>query len=48
MKEDGAQLRRVAAWLAILALPFAYANVGLALVAANFDLVAFGDLAQGL
>ncbi len=36
--------RRIAAWLAILALPLAYANVGLALAAINFDLGGFGDM----
>ena len=41
-------LRRVAAWLAILALPLAYANVGLALVAVDFDLPAFSDQVGGL
>lgn len=41
------QLRRIAAWLAILALPLAYANVGLALIAVDFDLTAFRDLAYG-
>ena len=40
-------LRRTAAWLAILALPLAYANVGLALVAVDFDLATFGDLERG-
>jgi hypothetical protein len=33
--------------LAILALPLAYANVGLALLAVGFDLTAFEDLAYG-
>ena len=37
------QLRRTAAWLAVWALPLAYANVGLALVAVDFDLATFGD-----
>lgn len=36
-----------AAWLAILALPLAYANVGLALLAIDFDLAAFADTARG-
>jgi hypothetical protein len=40
-------LRRTAAWLAILALPLAYANVGLALVAVDFDFAAFGDFEGG-
>ena len=41
------QLRFAAAWLAILALPLAYANVGLALIAVDFDLAAFGDQVHG-
>jgi len=40
--------RRVAAWLAIVAMPLAYANVGLALVAVGFDLGIFSDARAGL
>ncbi len=40
--------RRMAAWLAIFALPLAYANVGLALVAVGFDPSAFRDASVGL
>ena len=47
MTKNTLQLRRVAAWLAILAMPLACANVGLALVAVDFDLALFGDLASG-
>jgi len=45
--KDNKHLRRTAAWLAILALPLAYANVGLGLLAADFDLTAFEDAVQG-
>lgn len=45
--KDNKNLRRIAAWLAILALPLAYANVGLGLLAADFDLTAFEDAVQG-
>jgi hypothetical protein len=41
------QLRRTAAWLAVWALPLAYANVGLALAAVDFDLATFGDFERG-
>lgn len=47
MTKNTWQLRRVAAWLAILALPFAFANVGLALVAVDYDFTLFGDFASG-
>lgn len=40
-------LRRIAAWLAVLAVPLAYANVGLALVAVNFDFSTFQEAALG-
>ncbi|MEA3396089.1 MAG: hypothetical protein U9R05_01325 [Chloroflexota bacterium] len=44
---EGKTFQRTAAWLAILALPLAYANVGLALMAIDFDLTAFADTARG-
>jgi len=47
MTKNTWQLRRVAAWLAILALPLACANVGLALVAVDYDLTLFGDFDSG-
>ncbi len=40
--------RRVAGWLAIIAMPLAYANVGLALVAVGFDLGILSDAQAGL
>ncbi len=46
--ENNVPLRRMAAWLAILALPLAFANVGLALAAINFDLAGFGNMAYGV
>ncbi|MBU0492646.1 MAG: hypothetical protein KKA73_27280 [Chloroflexi bacterium] len=41
------RFHRTASALAILALPLAYANVGLALIAINWDLAAFSDAARG-
>lgn len=46
MKGDK-KFQHIAAWLAILALPLAYANVGLALLAIDFDLTAFADTTHG-
>lgn len=41
------KLGQIAAWLAILAVPLAYANVGLALVAVDFDLSTFSETILG-
>jgi hypothetical protein len=41
------KLGQIAAWLSILAVPLAYANVGLALVAVDFDLSTFSETVLG-
>jgi hypothetical protein len=43
----GNKLGQIAAWLSILAVPLAYANVGLALVAVDFDLSTFSETVLG-